>query len=275
LYFYQKQPNHMINSLRQKIFDIIFEADTRPGKYFDLSILAIILLSVAIVILESVPEYRLNYGRLFIQLEWTFTIIFLLEYLLRIAVTPNRIAYIFSFFGIIDLLAILPAFLALVFTGAHSLLIIRAIRLLRVFRILKVTRYSKAGLQLAKAISSSRAKIGVFLFAVLIVVILVGTLMYIIEGEENGYTSIPKSIYWAVVTLTTVGYGDLTPHTPLGQFLSSLVMIMGYAIIAVPTGIISVELARAQVTTQVCTNCMCDDHDSDALFCKRCGEKLN
>jgi voltage-gated potassium channel len=265
----------MINSLRQKIFDIIFEADTRPGKYFDLSILAIILLSVAIVILESVPEYRLNYGRLFIQLEWTFTIIFLLEYLLRIAVTPNRIAYIFSFFGIIDLLAILPAFLALVFTGAHSLLIIRAIRLLRVFRILKVTRYSKAGLQLAKAISSSRAKIGVFLFAVLIVVILVGTLMYIIEGEENGYTSIPKSIYWAVVTLTTVGYGDLTPHTPLGQFLSSLVMIMGYAIIAVPTGIISVELARAQVTTQVCTNCMCDDHDSDALFCKRCGEKLN
>jgi voltage-gated potassium channel len=264
----------MQNSTKEKLFEIIFEADTREGKIFDLCILIFILLSVAIVVIESVPGYRDQYGVLFLQLEWIFTIIFLIEYIFRIIVAPKRLNYIFSFYGIIDLLSILPAFLAIIFTGAHSLIIIRAIRLLRIFRILKVTRYSKAGKQLAKAIVASREKIGVFLFAVLIVVLLVGTIMYIVEGEANGYISIPKSTYWAVVTLTTVGYGDLTPQTPLGQFLSSFVMIMGYAIIAVPTGIISVEIARAQTTARVCHSCMKEDHDNDAIYCKYCGDKL-
>ena len=260
--------------LKQKIFEVIFEANSKPGRVFDISLLVIILLSVAVVLLESVPGYRVSHGRLFIQIEWLFTGIFVIEYLLRIIVAPSRIRYIFSFFGIIDLLAILPVFLALVFTGAQSFLVIRAFRLLRVFRILKVTRYSKAGQHLAKAIVASRAKIGVFLFFIVILVLLVGTMMYIVEGEQNGFLSIPKSAYWAVVTLTTVGYGDLTPQTALGQFLSSFVMIMGYAIIAVPTGIISVELARAQITTRVCKSCMHEDHDHDASFCKHCGEQL-
>lgn len=267
----------MSKQLKNQLFDILFEADTRSGKIFNISILIIICLSILVVLLESVPLYRTNYKHMFNYLEWTFTIVFLIEYLLRIYTTQKKWRYIFSFFGIIDLLAILPAFIAFFFAGAHSLIIIRSFRLLRVFRILKVSRYTKAGLTLSRAINSSMAKIGVFLFAVLTTVILVGTVMYLIEGEENGYTSIPKSIYWAIVTLTTVGYGDLTPQSAFGQFVSSLVMILGYAIIAVPTGIISVEIAKSSniTNTQVCPSCMESGHEDDAIFCKHCGEKIN
>jgi voltage-gated potassium channel len=266
---------NMPQKLKNKLFEIIFEADTRSGKAFDIGLLIIICLSIIVVVLESVPGLRSSYGHFFYVLEWTFTTIFLIEYILRIAVTPKKWQYIFSFFGLIDLLAILPAFIAIFLVGAHSLIIIRTFRLLRVFRILKVSRYTNAGQTLVKALRASRAKIGVFLFAVVIVVIFVGTLMYLIEGEANGYTSIPKSIYWAVVTLTTVGYGDLTPQTAFGQFISSLVMILGYAIIAVPTGIISVEMAKASTNTQVCPLCLNSVHDDDAVYCKKCGEVLN
>jgi len=266
----------MTDQLKKKLFDILFEADTRQGKAFNISILVIICLSILVVLLESVPAYTIRYKRLFIILEWTFTGIFLIEYVLRIYTTRNRWRYIFSFFGIVDLLAILPAFIAFFLVGAHSLIVIRSFRLLRVFRILKVNRYTRAGQTLSKAIQSSMAKIGVFLFAVVTIVVLVGTIMYLIEGEANGFVSIPKSIYWSIVTLTTVGYGDLTPQTAFGQFVSSLVMILGYAIIAVPTGIISVEIAKSSnQNTQVCPHCMESGHDDDAIFCKHCGEKVN
>lgn len=263
------------SKFRKKLFEIIFEADTQSGKIFDVALLIIILLSVLIVVLESVPAIRNNHAGLLIALELVFTAIFTLEYLLRIFVTDKPVKYIFSFFGVIDLLAILPAFLAVFITGAHSLIIIRTFRLIRVFRILKVSRYIKAAQNLSQALVASKAKIGVFLFAVMIIVIFLGAIMYLVEGEKNGFTSIPKSIYYTIVTLTTVGFGDITPQTTLGQIISSVVMIMGYAIIAVPTGIISVEIARNAQNTQVCPECMKTGHDENAKHCKYCGGELN
>ena len=268
----------MEKKLRESLFEIIFEADTRAGKLFDVALLIVIVLSILAVMGESVPAVRADFKQLFIMLEWIFTIIFSIEYFLRIYSARNRIRYIVSFFGIIDLMAILPVFIGIFIAGARSLLVIRALRLLRIFRILKVSRYLSAGDILIRALRASRDKIGVFLFAVLMVVLLIGTLMYLIEGEKNGFTSIPKSIYWAVVTLTTVGYGDITPQTALGQFLSGVLMITGYAIIAVPTGIISVEIARSEMrrpSTQVCPGCMREGHQDDARFCKYCGTRLN
>ncbi len=263
------------DKIRNKLFEIVFEADTSTGKIFNISLLITICLSVLVVIMESVPSFSSNYAGLLIVLEWIFTIIFCVEYFLRITVTRKPLKYMFSFFGIIDLLAILPAFLVIFFSGAHSLLIIRAFRLLRVFRILKLTRYSIAGQTLARALIASRAKIGVFLFFVVTIVTFLGTVMYLVEGEENGFTSIPKSIYYTIVTLTTVGFGDITPQTTLGQFLSGVVMILGYAIIAVPTGIISVEIAKSSVNTQVCPACLRTGHDDDATYCKYCGAEIN
>ena len=268
----------MKKKLRENLFEIIFEADTTYGKLFDIVLLIVILLSLATVTGESIPALRRNYSQLFFDLEWIFTIIFSLEYILRIYAARKRFRYIISFFGIIDLLAILPAFLGMFIAGARSLLVIRALRLLRIFRILKISRYLNAGETLIRALKASREKIGVFLFAVLMVIFLVGTLMYLIEGEAHGFTSIPKSIYWAIVTLTTVGYGDIIPQTALGQFISGMLMIIGYAIIAVPTGIISVEIARSQLqkpSTQVCPGCMREGHDEKAFFCKYCGTRLN
>jgi voltage-gated potassium channel len=264
-----------MKNLKKKLFEIIFEADTMHGKAFNITLLLIIVLSVFVVILESVPDIRLNYHDILFKLEWLFTSIFTIEYILRVWITPNRWKYIFSFYGIIDLIAILPAFLAIFIAGAHSLIIVRSFRLLRVFRILKISRYTNAGQSLLKALIASRAKIEVFLFAVITIVLLVGTLMYLIEGEINGFTSIPKSIYWAIVTLTTVGYGDLTPITTIGQFLSSILMILGYAIIAVPTGIISVEMSKISSSTQICPNCMKEGHDEEAVYCKFCGSEIN
>lgn len=229
------------------------------------------------VMLESVPSINHEYRQLLHIMEWLITIVFSIEYLLRIYVVKKPIRYIFSFYGIIDLLAVLPTYLSLIIVGSHSLVVIRAIRLLRVFRILKLSRYTVAGQNLTRALRSSREKIFVFLFFIINIVIIVGTLMYLIEGPEHGFNSIPSSIYWAIVTMTTVGYGDISPETPLGQFIASLVMIAGYAIIAVPTGIVTAEMMKnpGSSNTQVCPNCLHDKHDNDAEFCKKCGTKLN
>lgn len=229
--------------------------------------------------MESVKPIEDEYGRLLRGLEWFFTIVFTLEYAARIWTVNRKRRYIFSFFGIIDLLSILPTYLALVFSGAQSLMVIRSLRLLRIFRIFKLTRYVGEGQYLARALRSSQHKITVFLVTVLTSVIIVGTLMYLIEGPEHGFSNIPTSIYWAIVTMTTVGYGDIAPQTPLGQLLASIIMIMGYGLIAVPTGIVSSELIQMKrdekITTQVCPHCLKEGHDVDASYCKFCGGVLN
>lgn len=262
---------------KQKIYEVIFEADTPGGKLFDVALLFVILISVVLVMLESVPGIRENYQQLLRILEWAITIIFTIEYVLRIAIINKPFRYIFSFYGIIDLLSVLPTYIGLVVVGSHSLVVIRILRLLRVFRILKLTRYTQAGRSLARAIWNSREKISVFIFFVTMLVIIIGTIMYLVEGPEHGFTSIPKGIYWAIVTLTTVGYGDISPETPMGQFLASIVMIMGYAIIAVPTGIVTAEIINptSEKNTQVCPQCLHPSHDDDAVFCKKCGAKIN
>ncbi len=267
----------MVKNIKDKLYEIIFEADTRAGKFFDVVLLVVIIISVLLVMLESVPGIRLNHHNTLVSLEWIITGIFTLEYIIRIIVVKKPWRYIFSFYGIIDFLAVIPSYLGLIVISYQSLMIIRILRLLRVFRILKLTRYTAAGRTLAKAIWNSREKISVFIFFVVILVIIVGTLMYLVEGEAGGFSSIPLSIYWAIVTLTTVGYGDISPITPFGQFLASMVMIMGYAIIAVPTGIVTAEMMRpsTQTNTQVCSNCLHDKHDDDALYCKKCGEELH
>ncbi|MBE0655026.1 MAG: ion transporter, partial [Bacteroidales bacterium] len=232
---------------------------------------------VILVILESVPKFNQKYGHIFKILEWGITIIFSVEYFIRIIISRFPKKYVLSFFGIIDLLSVLPTFISITLAGAQGLMVIRAIRLLRVFRILKLTRYTSEGRIILEALRASRIKISVFLFAILMLIIVIGTLMYLVEGEEGGYTSIPVSIYWAIVTLTTVGYGDITPLTDLGKFISALVMLMGYAIIAVPTGIVTTELAqsyRRNRNKQICLSCRNEDHDPDARYCKKCGEKL-
>ena len=266
-----------MSKFKEKLYEIVFEADTRAGKYFDVALLIVILLSVFLVLLESIPSYRKEYHKAFLITEWVITGIFTAEYFLRIWIVKKPWKYIFSFFGIIDFLAVIPTFIGLLIAGYQSILVIRVLRLLRVFRILKLTRYSLAGRILSRAIWASRQKISVFLFSVLLLVTIVGTLMYLIEGEASGFTSIPQSIYWAIVTLTTVGYGDISPITPLGQFLASMVMILGYAIIAVPTGIVTAEMIKPseKQNTQVCPECLYDEHDDDARYCKKCGAVLN
>lgn len=266
-----------MSKTKQKIYEIIFEADTPAGKLFDVALLFVIIISVALVLLESVPAIRDNHYQLLRVLEWCITIIFSVEYILRVAIVKKPLRYIFSFYGVIDLLSVLPTYIGLVIAGSHSLVVIRILRLLRVFRILKLTRYTLAGRSLAKAIWNSREKISVFIFFVTMLVIIIGTIMYLVEGPEHGFTSIPRGIYWAIVTLTTVGYGDISPETPLGQFIASIVMIMGYAIIAVPTGIVTAEIINptSDKNTQVCPQCLHPSHDDDAVFCKKCGSRLN
>ncbi|PTN10386.1 ion transporter [Mangrovibacterium marinum] len=263
--------------IRRKLYEIIFEADSPKGKAFDIALLLIILASIILVMLESVPDINLKYGHTLHILEWAITLIFSIEYIMRVAVVQRPWRYVFSFYGIIDLLSVLPTYLSLVLVGSHSLMVIRAIRLLRVFRILKLSRYTQAGNTLGKALWTSREKIFVFLFFVINLVIIVGTLMYLIEGPEHGFRSIPSSIYWAIVTMTTVGYGDISPETPAGQLMASFVMIVGYAIIAVPTGIVTSEMIRGSRNnnTQVCSHCLHDQHDNDAVYCKKCGSRLN
>lgn len=264
---------------RKRIHEIIFEADTREGKIFDVILLTSILLSVIVVTLDSVDSLKQQYHREFIIVEYFFTFLFSIEYALRIYSTRKPIRYIFSFYGIIDFLAILPTYLGFVFVGSHQLVVIRILRLLRIFRVLKLARYVSASQNLWQSLQASRHKIFVFLWTVLTLVVIMGASMYMIEGSDSGFVSIPKGIYWAIVTLTTVGYGDIAPITPLGQILASAIMIMGYAIIAVPTGIITVEMAlqhrKIKMNTQCCIKCHNQDHDDDAEYCKKCGSPLH
>lgn len=263
---------------RARLHEIIFEADTRAGRVFDLTLIWLILLSVATVLLESIRSVRAQHGELLHALEWLFTLLFTVEYLLRLVSVRRPWRYATSFFGIVDLLAIIPTYLSIFIPGSQYLLVIRILRLLRVFRLLKLSEYVTEADTLRLALRASRRKISVFLSAVILLVVIIGSLMYVVEGEEHGFTSIPLSIYWAIVTLTTVGYGDLSPRTPFGQILASVVMIIGYGIIAVPTGIVTVELAQAarqrKVTSQSCPVCSAEGHDPDALHCKYCGAHL-
>lgn len=262
---------------RARWHEVIFEADTLAGKRFDIALLILILLSVLSVSLESVRSLREEYGTALLAIEWTLTFLFTLEYVVRLATVRRPLRYALSFFGIVDLLAILPTYLSFLFPGSQSLLIIRALRLLRVFRILKLSHFVGEARLLSAAMRASARKIVVFMGVVTTIMLIAGSLMYLVEGEENGFTSIPVSVYWAVVTMTTVGFGDIVPHTVLGRCLATVLMMMGYAIIAVPTGIVSVELgaaARAANNTQACPACGAADHDNDARHCKICGAKL-
>jgi voltage-gated potassium channel len=263
---------------KQRLHEIIFEADTPAGKWFDVLLLWSILISVIVVILESVKNLKLSFGHGFTIIEWSFTILFSLEYILRIIAIRKPIHYIFSFYGIIDLLSIIPTYLGLFVVGSQSLSVIRSLRLLRIFRIMKLARYLKEAQVLIGALKASRPKITVFLMAVFTITIVLGSVMYFIESEEAGFTSIPRSIYWTIVTLTTVGYGDIAPQTVLGQSIASLIMIIGYGIIAVPTGIVSAEIAMSpkkhQISNNSCTHCSQEGHAANAKFCFKCGNKL-
>lgn len=263
--------------VRAWLHEIIFEADTPTGKTFDIVLIITILLSVVAVMLESVEEFRLAYGEWLRVAEWVFTILFTIEYITRLYVVDKPLRYARSFYGLVDLLAVLPTYLSLFFPGTQFLLVIRLLRILRVFRVLKLVQYLREASMLGQALRASRRKITVFLFVVLTNAVVMGSLMYFVEGAENGFTSIPRSIYWAIVTLTTVGYGDISPQTNLGQMLASVIMIMGYGIIAVPTGIVSVELSKVDwdnISTQACPACGAEGHDQDAAFCKYCGDML-
>ncbi|AXT63512.1 ion transporter [Aquimarina sp. AD10] len=266
---------------KDKLHDIIYEADTPIGKAFDVILLILILLSIIFVMLESVKGLTPATYRYLYYAEWVITIFFSFEYIARIVSIKQPSKYIFSFYGIIDLLSTLPLYLTFFITGSSALLAVRALRLLRIFRILKISRYIGESNKLAKAIKDSGAKILVFLFAVLVLCIILGTVMYLVEGEESGFKSIPISVYWCIVTLTTVGYGDIAPATPLGQLIAAMIMIVGYGIIAVPTGIVSAEYAssghqpkKVNINTQVCSNCNASDHRDEAKFCRKCGEDL-
>jgi voltage-gated potassium channel len=273
------------NNLKNKLHTIIYEADTPMGKLFDVVLLILILVSVILVMLESVTSIDTHYHDLLYFGEWVITIFFTIEYILRIITVKKASNYIFSFYGIIDLLSTIPLYLSFILAGSNALLAVRALRLLRVFRILKITRYMGEANKLNKALRDSKPKILVFLFAVLILSIIAGTIMYLVEGEQSGFVSIPTSVYWCIVTLTTVGFGDIAPVTPLGQFIAAIIMIMGYGIIAVPTGIVSAEYASKKthtvddpeyihVNTQSCQNCNENNHHDNAAFCHKCGTTL-
>ncbi len=269
-----------LNPLQNRLHEIMHEADTPAGKFFDIALFTMIVASVVVVMLESIEPLSERYGQLFLIIEWIFTIIFTIEYILRLYCIAKPWKYAFSFYGIIDLLAILPAYIGMFIVSAnpHSLVIIRSLRLLRVFRIFRLANYTRQGNIILISLRKSRQKIFVFLFFVLVVVMIVGSLMYVIEGDQNeSFANIPISIYWAIVTITTVGYGDISPITPMGQFLAAVLMIMGYVVIAVPTGIVSAELVNPtpQLNTQVCRACAKEGHDDDAEYCKYCGELLN
>jgi len=264
---------------RERVRVIIFEADTPAGKVFDVALLVAIVASVTAVMLDSVSSIREVYGWGLDLAEWIFTLLFTFEYVLRLVCVPVPARYARSFFGVVDLLAILPTYLSLLLPGAEHLLVIRGLRLLRIFRVFKLAHFLGEASILRKALADSRHKITIFLTSIAILVTLLGTVMYLIEGGENGFTSIPTAVYWAVVTMTTVGYGDIAPQTVAGKALATVVMILGYSIIAVPTGIVTAEIvetaaARRKVTTRCCPQCMAEGHDTNARFCKACGASL-
>jgi voltage-gated potassium channel len=286
------EKQHISSKWRRKVHEVIYEADTPAGKLFDIVLLIIIIISLVLVMMESVPTLGAKYAEEFILAEWIITIFFSIEYVLRIVSINKPTKYIFSFYGIIDFLSTIPLYLTFFFGGLNALLAVRSLRLLRIFRILKITRYIGEADKLTKAIKSSGPKIAVFLFAVLVVSIIMGTVMYLVEGPESGFVSIPTSIYWCIVTLTTVGFGDIAPVTPLGQFLATMIMIMGYGIIAVPTGIVSAEYSQGKkgtkeedtppkdpnyrhVNTQICQNCHSEKHQDGSHFCHNCGYSLD
>jgi len=264
---------------RHRLYVIIYEADTPSGKLFDVVLLWVILLSVVLVMLESVEEYNIQYRNFFNVAEWVITVLFTIEYVARIIAVRQPMRYIFSFYGLIDFLSTIPKYVSLLFVGTQVLVALRALRLLRVFRILKLHQYVGESQFLIQALRASRTKITVFLFAIVVICIVLGTVMYVVEDRESGFTSIPKSIYWAIVTLTTVGYGDIAPQSTLGQLIASFIMILGYAIIAIPTGIVTSELTRSQqlgqtFNTQSCPTCSAEGHRADARHCYRCGNPL-
>ena len=267
-----------ITHLRNRIHITIEGTDTRLGKLFDIVLLIAILASVLVVMLDSVLYMRLQFGTIFFYAEWFFTLLFTLEYALRLFSAPNRVRYVFSFFGIVDLLSVLPSYLSLIFVGVQYLLVIRILRILRIFRVLGLKAYMQQAGFLASALRTSQQKIIVFFLSLVLLVTIFGAIIYVVEGAENGFTSIPVSIYWAVVTVTTTGYGDMSPKTPIGQAIASMVMIAGYAIIAVPTGIFTAELARnmrPQLNPIACPNCGKFGHAVNAEFCDRCGHALH
>ena len=262
---------------RERMHEVIFEADTPTGKAFDVILLITIALSVAAVVLESVSAIRLAHGRLLQLAEWTFTVLFTIEYIARLISVRRPWRYVMSFYGLVDLAAIAPSYLSLFLVGAQSLMVVRALRLLRIFRVFKAARYLREILALVEAVKATATKITVFLFTVLTLVLVMGTLMYVIEGEPAGFTSIPRGVYWAIVTVTTVGYGDITPTTVLGQTVAAAAMVLGYSLIIIPTGIFSMEIVRAaqrRPTTQSCPACVREGHDLDADYCKYCGASL-
>lgn len=262
---------------RTFLHEVIFEADTPAGKGFDVLLIVSILASVAAVMLDSMGAVRLQYGRLLYGIEWFFTLLFTAEYLLRLLCVGRPLKYAVSFYGVVDLLAIIPTYLSLILPGTQYLVVIRILRILRIFRILKLVPYLGEARLLLHALRASGRKIAVFLYTVLTLVVIFGSLMYVIESTTEGFTSIPRSIYWTIVTLTTVGYGDISPQTALGQALASVIMILGYGIIAVPTGIVTVEMSQAfrrKVSTQACPECSAEGHDDDARHCKYCGAEL-
>ena len=264
-------------SLRDRLFVIIFEADTRSGRLFDQLLILTILLSLMVIMLDSVEEIATEYASVFSALEWFFTGLFSLEYLMRLYAAKRRWRYATSFYGVVDLLAILPTYLALVSPELNALMTVRTLRLLRVFRVFKLTEYLTEVTMLASALRASRRKIMVFLSVVLMVVMVMGTIMYVIEGPENGFTSIPVSIYWAITTMTTVGFGDIAPKTDLGRFISSIMMLMGWGTLAVPTGIVTTEMAfqrGPRSTTRVCRECMTEGLGTTDNFCRHCGSRL-
>jgi len=264
---------------KHRLHEVIYEADTSAGKIFDVVLLIAIITSIVLVMLESVEKIDLKYHDALYTGEWIISILFSIEYFLRIISIKKPTKYIFSFYGIIDFLSTIPIYLSFFIVGSQGLVALRALRLLRIFRILKLGRYIGASNTLLLALRASRAKIAVFLFFVLIICIILGTVMYMVEGAENGFINIPKSIYWAIVTLTTVGFGDIAPQTPLGQLIASIIMILGYSIIAIPTGIVSSEITKTAVkhdhNTQSCPNCLRENHKKNATFCYDCGSILN
>jgi len=272
--------NKSLKNWKTKLHEIIYEADTPAGKLFDVILLIVILASIVLVMLESVKSIDIKYHNFLNISEWIITILFTLEYSARIITVKKPLKYITSFYGIIDLLSTIPKYLSFFLIGGHSLVALRALRLMRVFRILKLVRFIGESNNLIRALKASRVRIAVFVSFILILCTILGTIMYLIEDDASGFTSIPESVYWAIVTLTTVGYGDIAPQEPLGQLIASLVMILGYAIIVIPTGIITSEIVKDSIknvhtNTQSCTNCLTENHMDKAEFCYNCGEKLH
>jgi voltage-gated potassium channel len=266
-------------TIKDRLYEVIFLADTKAGRRFDVILLILIIASVLTVMLDSVFELHQKYKVYFLYIEWIFTFLFSLEYIVRIIISRKPFVYIKSFYGVIDLLSILPTYVSLIVAGGHPLLVIRILRMLRIFRVLKLSRYLRASRVLRISLGHSKYKIIVFLEFVITTVVVMGSFMYLIEGPENGFSNIPKSIYWAIVTLTTVGFGDITPQTILGQFFASIIMILGYSVIAVPTGIISAEIIKTDLNKNrvegACKGCAEGLNDDDAKYCKYCGRQLD